>query len=125
MPAWCARRAPAATLGGVDAAAVETMPGVVSVVRDGSFVAVVAEKEFQAVAAMRALASAARWNEPETLPEQADLPKCCAGWSAEVGTVAEAGSPQLSRGSVRSDFHAGPTDTWLDRPVMRRRADER
>lgn len=50
------------------------MPGVVKVVRDGSFLAVVAEKEFLAVKAMRALAAAARWKETAELPKQDDLP---------------------------------------------------
>ena len=35
------------------------MPGVVKVVRDGNFLAVVAKKEFQAIKAMRALSAAA------------------------------------------------------------------
>ena len=54
-------------------AGVEKMPGVLKVVRDGSFVAVVAAHEFEAIQAMRALAAAARWDEPATLPDQADL----------------------------------------------------
>ena len=58
----------------VDTAGVEKMPGVVKVVRDGSFLAVVAEREFQAVEAMRALAAAARWDEQAGLPDAAALP---------------------------------------------------
>lgn len=54
-------------------AEVERMPGVLKVVRDGSFVAVVAEHEFEAVLAMRALAAAAHWDQRATLPDQADL----------------------------------------------------
>lgn len=54
-------------------AEVEKMPGVLRVVRDGSFVAVVAEREFEAILAMRALEAAAHWVEPATLPGQADL----------------------------------------------------
>ncbi|MGZ5598144.1 MAG: molybdopterin cofactor-binding domain-containing protein [Usitatibacter sp.] len=46
----------------------EKMPGVVKVLRDGSFVAVVAEKEFQAIRAMRALSDRASWEQPEPLP---------------------------------------------------------
>ena len=44
-------------------AAVEKLPGVVKIVRDGSFLAVVAEREFQAIKAMHALAAAAKWEE--------------------------------------------------------------
>ena len=54
-------------------AEVDKMPGVLKVVRDGSFVAVVAEHEFEAIVAMRALAAAARWDERASLPDQADL----------------------------------------------------
>ena len=39
------------------------MPGVVKVVREGSYLAVVAEREWQAIKAMRALAAAAHWRE--------------------------------------------------------------
>ena len=54
-------------------AAVEKMPGVLKVVRDGSFVAVVAAHEYEAIQAMRSLAAAARWEERATLPEQAEF----------------------------------------------------
>ena len=56
-----------------DTAAVEKLPGVVKVVRDGNFLAVVAEKEFQAIKAMNALAAAAKWEETASLPKQDDL----------------------------------------------------
>ncbi|PDT82970.1 molybdopterin cofactor-binding domain-containing protein [Sinorhizobium sp. BJ1] len=82
---------PAAELTEFDGGGVEAMPGVVSVVRDGSFLAVVAEKEFQAVNAMRTLAAAAKWQEQETLPDQVDLPAELQKLEREVGTVAEAG----------------------------------
>jgi nicotinate dehydrogenase subunit B len=62
-----------ATLTQVDTNTVESMPGVVKVVRDGNFLAVVANREFQAVQAMRALAAAARWQESPTLPSHAHL----------------------------------------------------
>jgi len=54
-------------------AAVERMPGVLKLVRDGSFVAVVAAHEYEAIQAMRALAAAARWDERATLPDQAEF----------------------------------------------------
>ena len=52
---------------------IEKMTGVVKVLRDGNFLAVVAYREFQAVKAMRALSLAARWQEGESLPKQARL----------------------------------------------------
>jgi hypothetical protein len=59
---------PAATLRGVDLAAVRNLPGVLQIVRDGSFLAVIAQREYQAVSAMRALAKAAQWDDKPTLP---------------------------------------------------------
>src|SRR5262249_59991866 len=52
-----------AELTACDTSAVEKMPGVVKIVRDGNFLAVVAAKEYQAVKAMQTLASAAKWKE--------------------------------------------------------------
>lgn len=82
-----------ATLAKIDSAPVAAMPGVISVVRDGNFLAVVTEREYQAVSAMRALAATAQWIERETLPDETDLPNVLQGLEREVGTVAEAGTP--------------------------------
>ena len=46
----------------LDAARVEKMPGVVKVVRNGSFLAVVAQREFQAIRALRELNRATTWD---------------------------------------------------------------
>ncbi|HEY0296592.1 MAG TPA: molybdopterin cofactor-binding domain-containing protein, partial [Bordetella sp.] len=46
----------------------EKMPGVIKVVRDGSYLAVVAEDEWQAIRAMRALMASAVWEETAKLP---------------------------------------------------------
>jgi CO/xanthine dehydrogenase Mo-binding subunit len=60
---------PKATISAVDAAKVEKLPGVLKVYRDGNFLAVIAEREYQAVVAMNALAAATTWVENETLPD--------------------------------------------------------
>ena len=52
-----------AKLVSLDEAAVRSLPGVVAVVRDGNFLAVVAKREEQAIAARNALASAAHWSD--------------------------------------------------------------
>jgi nicotinate dehydrogenase subunit B len=62
-----------ARLRAVETGNVEKMPGVLKVVRDGSYLGVIAEREYQAVQAMRALARAARWDERSDLPPQADF----------------------------------------------------
>jgi nicotinate dehydrogenase subunit B len=53
----------------VDSARVEAMPGVIKVVRDGSYLAVVAQDEWQAIQAMRVLTATAKWDEPNRLPD--------------------------------------------------------
>jgi CO/xanthine dehydrogenase Mo-binding subunit len=66
--------APRARLISVDEKAVRAMPGVVAVVRDGSFLAVAAEREEQAIAAAAALRRSARWDERGELhPADASL----------------------------------------------------
>ena len=62
-----------AKLASVESARVEKMLGVLKVVRNGSFLAVVAEREYQAIVAMRELAKAARWQEQPALPPQTGL----------------------------------------------------
>lgn len=57
-----------ARLVSVDTAAIEKMPGVVKVVRDGSFLAVIAQRQEQANAAAQALFAAARWEVEKGLP---------------------------------------------------------
>jgi nicotinate dehydrogenase subunit B len=63
----------AARLLSVDEAAATALPGVVRVVRDGSFLGVLAEREDVAVKAAEALAANAKWEERDTLPDAADL----------------------------------------------------
>jgi nicotinate dehydrogenase subunit B len=63
---------PGAELLSVDEAAVRRLPGVVAVVRDGSFLGVAAEREEQAIGAREALKKSARWKEAASLPPSGD-----------------------------------------------------
>jgi nicotinate dehydrogenase subunit B len=63
---------PRAELISLDAAALRAMPGVIEVVRDGSFVAVVCEREEQAINARLALRELAVWSGPELPPTLVD-----------------------------------------------------
>jgi len=63
---------PGAELASVDEARVRSLPGVVAVVRDGSFLAVAAAREEQAIRAREALKQSARWKETESLPPSGD-----------------------------------------------------
>jgi nicotinate dehydrogenase subunit B len=58
-----------AKLRGIDLTAVRTLPGLLKVYWDGSYLAVIAEREYQAVAAARALSAGSQWQEEATLPE--------------------------------------------------------
>ena len=80
---------PAAILGEVDVRAVERMAGVLKVVRDGQFLAVIAEGEWQAVKAMRVLSAAATWRETPSLPQPDTILRTLQGLVRETGTVQE------------------------------------
>jgi CO/xanthine dehydrogenase Mo-binding subunit len=64
---------PGAVLAALDTAAIEAMPGVVKLVREGNFLAVVAQGEWNAVKAWRAATAAATWTETAILPDQTQL----------------------------------------------------
>ena len=57
----------------VDTSGIEKMPGVMKIVRDGSFLGVIAEREFQAIAAMHALTVAAKWDVATKLPDEGNI----------------------------------------------------
>ena len=65
---------PGAILLHADTEAVARLPGVVKVIREGSYLAVAATREFQAIQAMRALAASAEWQETATLPNESQIP---------------------------------------------------
>jgi nicotinate dehydrogenase subunit B len=68
-----------AVLKSFDRAAIQAMPGVVTVIRNGNFLAVVGRREFQTVKAMRALAASAEWQETASLPDPAHVPAMVLG----------------------------------------------
>jgi CO/xanthine dehydrogenase Mo-binding subunit len=54
-------------------AGVLAMPGIKKVIRDGSFIGVVAEREEQAIKAMLAIQHQCKWSEESVLPDMADI----------------------------------------------------
>jgi CO/xanthine dehydrogenase Mo-binding subunit len=62
-----------AKLRNIDTKVGEKLPGVLKIVRDGSYLAVIAEREYQAIVALRALHAAATWDETPSLPEQGKI----------------------------------------------------
>jgi CO/xanthine dehydrogenase Mo-binding subunit len=76
-----------------DSLGIEKLPGVVKVVRDGNFLAVVAKKEFQAIKAMGALSAVAKWRETPSLPKQDDLIKVLTSLPSQDSTIFERSNP--------------------------------
>jgi CO/xanthine dehydrogenase Mo-binding subunit len=64
---------PAAVLLSLDDSKARALGGVVAIVRDGSFVGVLAEREEVAVKALERLSAGAAWSEPQTLPDASAL----------------------------------------------------
>ncbi|MEA2760588.1 MAG: nicotinate dehydrogenase subunit [Methylobacteriaceae bacterium] len=62
-----------ARLQSLDPSAIEKLPGVLKIVRDGSFLGVIAEREFQAITAAHALAAAAKWDSATKLPDEKNI----------------------------------------------------
>jgi len=62
-----------AQLEAIDLETCRAMPGVVEVIRDGSFVGVVAEREEQAIRAREQLLASARWSKPRGAQSSSDV----------------------------------------------------
>jgi CO/xanthine dehydrogenase Mo-binding subunit len=83
----------------------EALPGDARLVRDGSFLAVIAAEEHAAEAAAACLAARATWEERDTLPEEAALADWLRTATAEEGVVAERGeAPPALAHRVRAAF---------------------
>jgi nicotinate dehydrogenase subunit B len=82
-----------AALESVDEAAAKTVAGVIAVVRDGSFLGVVAEREEQAIKARTALAKSAKWKPGPELPEPARLYEHLKSLPAKDSVIGEKHAP--------------------------------
>jgi nicotinate dehydrogenase subunit B len=91
-----------------DPAVIAGMPGVVKVVRDGNFLAVVAKGEFQVVKAMQALAANAKWQESARLPKQDDLPAALMALPSKDMTIFEHADASVSRGKTIEATYTRP-----------------
>jgi len=89
---------------------VERLPGVVKVIRDGSFLAVVAEREWGAIQAMRHLSRAARWSETASLPDEARLGEFLAGLASRDDVILDRSAPA---GSAARTIEASYTRPYL------------
>ena len=82
-----------ATLLDVGAEPAMALPAVVTVVRDGSFLGVIAEREEVALRAADLLRAEAKWQEQPTLPDEDDLPAFLTSAPAETSVLAESAPP--------------------------------
>jgi len=94
----------AARLIAVDAAAVLRMPGVLKVVRDGRFLAVIADGEYRAVKAATALARATRWDVAAPLPTYPDIATLVRAQPAQPYPILERGVPGAQGQTLRATY---------------------
>jgi CO/xanthine dehydrogenase Mo-binding subunit len=101
---------------------VEKLLGVVKIVRDGSFLAVVAEREFQAITAMQALAAAAKWDVATKLPDEKNIFGFIEALPAQDYTIADThGAAGAGRTDARSHLSPSLSAARIDWPLLRRR----
>ena len=107
----------------VDTSSAEKMPGVLKIVRNGSFLAVVAEREYQAIVAMRALARSGQWSESRELPRAADAYDHFQKLPQEV-YVDAGGAADIATGAGHDQRHVPPSvsDACVHRSFVCRRA---
>lgn len=84
---------PGACLLDMDDTAARALASVCCVVREGSFLGVVADREEEAIRAAELLRAGARWQEQETLPGEADWLESLVGGAAEVSQVERRADP--------------------------------
>ncbi len=122
---------PAARLVAVDEDQLRKQPGVIAVVRDGSFLAVVAGTEIAAIRAQRAARRLSTWEETATLPATVD-PRYLFDEKSEAYVAVDTsagGSPRTarsvpharSRSSRTADTRSGRTPRGSIRSVERSR----
>ncbi len=93
-----------AKLTALDPAPVMRMPGVVNVVRDGSFVAVVAQGEWQAINAMNALSEHARWDQSAKLPPRSDIYNYLQALPANDTVILDKGTPGQGQRRLKATY---------------------
>jgi len=93
---------PGAKLESLDESKARAMPGVVELVRDGSFVGVLANREEIALAAIERLRGGARWTESETLPDETRLAEWLRAQPHETTPVASRAPSNGKREAART-----------------------
>src|SRR5262249_3882120 len=89
-----------AKLESFDEAKIKAMPGVIAVVRDGSFLGVIAEREEPAIKARAALAAAAKWQAGPDLPDPGRLYDQLKALPTETKVISEKQAPMPGGATV-------------------------
>jgi nicotinate dehydrogenase subunit B len=97
-----------ARLESADEAAAKALPGVVVVVRDGSFLAVVAEREEQAIKAREALSKSAKWSPGPDLPDPARLFEVIKSLPSKDSTIGVKQTPVPANARVLEAVYTKP-----------------
>jgi len=97
-----------ATLESVDEAAAKAVPGVIAVVRDGSFLGVVAEREEQAIKARTALTRSAKWKAGTELPDPARIYEHIKSLPAKDQVIGEKQAPVPAGGRTLEAVYTKP-----------------
>ena len=92
----------------VDVNATSSIAGIVKVIRDGNFLAVVAEREYEAIKAMRALTTGAKWKEHSSLPEQAQLHATLLALPAQELVILQKGPASDQQSPVHTATYTRP-----------------
>jgi nicotinate dehydrogenase subunit B len=111
------------TLESVDESAAKALPGVIAVVRDGSFLGVVAEREEQAIKARVALAKSAKWKLGPALPDPANIHAHLKSLPSRDETIGVKGAPVAAKEVVIAtatppDAAAGSPDAATGVPAV-------
>ncbi len=95
---------PSARLDGVDEGPLTDLPGVLKVVRDGRFLAVIADREYRAVKAAAALAQNARWTLPADLPADLTPADLVRRLPAQSTTILDRGAGSTGGRTLRAAY---------------------
>ena len=90
---------PGCTLEAFDAEPIKAMSGVVQVIRDGNYLAVVASDEWQAIKAMRNGYAAARWTGGQAIPESKDIHSLLQRLPSRRYPISQQGTPHVTSGN--------------------------
>ena len=99
---------PGAVLTALDEAPARKLPGIVAIVRDGSFVGVVAEREEHAIEARTRLRAGAQWREQDSLPDPKELEAALLALPSQPSTISQKGTPPARTTKTLAARYARP-----------------